>query len=71
MTKLEENPMLVEALQYACKEGTKNGLLSAIETIKELKKQNIIDINVVLKTLEQVYKTYSNETRGDETKWKN
>ena len=71
MTKLEQNTFFVQALQYACKEGTKAGLLSAINTIKELKEQNITDINSVLKTLEQVYKTYANENRREEAKWEN
>lgn len=68
MTKLEQNTEFVQALQYCCKEGTKSGLLCAINTIKELKEQNITDIDSVLKTLEQVYKTYANENRREEAK---
>ena len=53
MTKLEKNTEFVQELQYCCKEGTKSGLLCAINTVKELKEQNITDIDSVLKTLEQ------------------
>lgn len=69
MSKLEKNTEFVQELQYCCKEGTKSGLLCAINTIKELKEQNITDIDSVLKTLEQVYKTYANENRREEAKW--
>ena len=57
MTKLEQNEIILkQAIAYACKQGSKQGLLTAIECVKECKRKGINDINVVLLALYELYK---------------